>query len=51
MAFIAGFTVLRDASGNITDYINGSFPDCVTNECNYGLHNDFQVKNNRLFES
>ncbi|XP_045467034.1 bumetanide-sensitive sodium-(potassium)-chloride cotransporter isoform X2 [Harmonia axyridis] len=43
MAFVAGFTVLRDATGNVEDYINGSKPICVPGECKYGLHNSFQV--------
>uniref|UniRef100_A0A6P7F146 Bumetanide-sensitive sodium-(Potassium)-chloride cotransporter n=1 Tax=Diabrotica virgifera virgifera TaxID=50390 RepID=A0A6P7F146_DIAVI len=43
MAVIAGCTVLRDATGNITDYANGSWPLCHPGECKYGLHNNFQV--------
>ncbi|KAL1139743.1 hypothetical protein AAG570_006721 [Ranatra chinensis] len=44
MAIVAGATVVRDASGNVTDYINGTFTNCsgeVT--CEYGLQNSFQV--------
>lgn len=43
MAVVAGCTVLRDATGNATDYINGSWPTCEPNGCKYGLMNNFQV--------
>ncbi|KAF2897247.1 hypothetical protein ILUMI_08928, partial [Ignelater luminosus] len=44
MAFISGFTVMRDASGNVTDLANGTFTDCMLDfSCKYGLHNSFQV--------
>lgn len=43
MAFVAGFTVRRDATGNVEDYINGTIPICAPGECKYGLHNSFQV--------
>lgn len=43
MSIVAGCTVLRDASGNITNYVNGSWPTCSPGNCSYGLHNDFQV--------
>lgn len=43
MVIIAGFCVVRDASGNIEDYINGSMPECPPGTCAYGLHNSFQV--------
>ncbi|XP_019869994.2 bumetanide-sensitive sodium-(potassium)-chloride cotransporter [Aethina tumida] len=43
MVIIAGFCVVRDASGNIEDYINGSIPECPPGTCAYGLHNSFQV--------
>uniref|UniRef100_A0A2M4CSL5 Putative k+/cl-cotransporter kcc1 n=1 Tax=Anopheles darlingi TaxID=43151 RepID=A0A2M4CSL5_ANODA len=45
MAIIAGATVLRDASGNLTDVTNGTwdFSECLVQGCNYGLHNSFQV--------
>ncbi|ERL92941.1 hypothetical protein D910_10246 [Dendroctonus ponderosae] len=42
MAVFAGSTVLRDASGNITDYLNGNISSCIPN-CTYGLQNNFQV--------
>lgn len=48
MAFVCGFTVMRDATGNITDYINttttmeaGNY--CLSGDCHFGLHNSFQV--------
>ncbi|XP_058130526.1 bumetanide-sensitive sodium-(potassium)-chloride cotransporter [Anopheles ziemanni] len=45
MAVIAGATVLRDATGNVTDIVNGTwdFSDCLSQSCQYGLHNSFQV--------
>ncbi|XP_055540549.1 bumetanide-sensitive sodium-(potassium)-chloride cotransporter isoform X1 [Wyeomyia smithii] len=45
MAIMAGATVLRDATGNVTDTMNGSwaFTECAPEECQYGLHNSFQV--------
>lgn len=44
MVFIAGAVVVRDATGNATHAVNGSldFLNC-TGECEYGLHNSFQV--------
>ncbi|XP_065077578.1 bumetanide-sensitive sodium-(potassium)-chloride cotransporter isoform X2 [Ochlerotatus camptorhynchus] len=45
MAIMAGATVTRDATGNLTDIANGSwaFADCAPEQCEYGLHNSFQV--------
>ncbi|XP_050068324.1 bumetanide-sensitive sodium-(potassium)-chloride cotransporter [Anopheles maculipalpis] len=45
MAIIAGATVLRDATGNLTDVVNGTwdFSNCEVQSCSYGLHNSFQV--------
>lgn len=45
MAICAGATVARDATGNISDTINGSFAflNCTDQHCEYGLHNSFQV--------
>lgn len=43
MAVVAGCTVLRDATGNVADYTNGSWPICEPNTCDYGLLNNFQV--------
>uniref|UniRef100_A0A1A9WEC2 SLC12A transporter C-terminal domain-containing protein n=1 Tax=Glossina brevipalpis TaxID=37001 RepID=A0A1A9WEC2_9MUSC len=45
MVLMAGGAVARDATGNITDAINGSyeFLNCTSGECNYGLQNSFQV--------
>uniref|UniRef100_A0A0A9WLJ8 Bumetanide-sensitive sodium-(Potassium)-chloride cotransporter n=1 Tax=Lygus hesperus TaxID=30085 RepID=A0A0A9WLJ8_LYGHE len=45
MAFISGSSVLRDASGNVTEYLNGTgtFSNCTGRECLYGLQNSFQV--------
>lgn len=49
MAVIAGSVVARDASGNVTELITGTFLDCrnetgfPTRECHYGLLNSFQV--------
>ncbi|KAF5270292.1 hypothetical protein FQA39_LY08403 [Lamprigera yunnana] len=43
MALICGFTVVRDATGNVTDYLQDTFRNCNPGECKYGLHNSFQV--------
>ncbi|EDX10224.1 GD12726 [Drosophila simulans] len=45
MVLQCGATVARDATGNLTDVVNGSFAflDCQPGECNYGLQNSFQV--------
>lgn len=38
-------TVARDATGRIEDTLNGSlaFLDCPSDNCQYGLHNSFEV--------
>nr|CAI5860667.1 unnamed protein product [Callosobruchus analis] len=46
MAVVAGCTVVRDATGNVSDYVNvtsENWPVCEPGECKYGLHNNFQV--------
>ncbi|EDW41250.1 GM24663 [Drosophila sechellia] len=45
MVLQCGATVARDATGNLTDVVNGSFAflDCQPGECKYGLQNSFQV--------
>ncbi|XP_037939508.1 bumetanide-sensitive sodium-(potassium)-chloride cotransporter isoform X2 [Teleopsis dalmanni] len=45
MVLQCGGTVVRDATGNVTDMVNGSFAflDCLPGECEYGLQNSFQV--------
>ncbi|XP_073840775.1 bumetanide-sensitive sodium-(potassium)-chloride cotransporter-like isoform X1 [Musca autumnalis] len=45
MVVMAGGSVARDATGNVTDMVNGSFAflDCVPGACEYGLSNSFQV--------
>ncbi|XP_076039527.1 bumetanide-sensitive sodium-(potassium)-chloride cotransporter-like isoform X2 [Oratosquilla oratoria] len=40
---LTGCTVTRDASGNVTEIADLSFLNCTGRECNYGLHNSFQV--------
>ncbi|XP_047029435.1 bumetanide-sensitive sodium-(potassium)-chloride cotransporter-like [Helicoverpa zea] len=42
MATLSGVGGLRDASGNTTDIANGSISDCKPN-CNYGLHNSYEI--------
>ncbi|CAA9998676.1 unnamed protein product, partial [Nesidiocoris tenuis] len=44
MALLSGSAVLRDASGNVTEYLNGTgtFADCSNRTCMYGLQNSFQ---------
>lgn len=43
MAVFVGYTVLRDATGNVEDYIYGNFTNCAAEACKYGSHNSFQV--------
>ncbi|KAF9419898.1 hypothetical protein HW555_003731 [Spodoptera exigua] len=44
IAVIAGWTVLRDASGDVADIANWTMADCVnTSSCAYGLHNSNDV--------
>ncbi|GIX89108.1 solute carrier family 12 member 2 [Caerostris extrusa] len=38
-----GFTTVRDASGHIGDLVNGTFPNCTFEACDYGLQNNYQV--------
>ncbi|XP_053670098.1 bumetanide-sensitive sodium-(potassium)-chloride cotransporter-like [Anopheles nili] len=45
---LAGSTSFRDASGNLTDLVNGTFATCARSfpeekPCQYGLHNDFDI--------
>lgn len=40
----AGGAAMRDASGNVSDLVNGTLTDCVKNfTCEYGLHNSYSV--------
>lgn len=48
MAVIAGSIVVRDATGSIEDYENGTFTDCAGKNCRYGLHNGFSVSYQRI---
>lgn len=45
MAVMVGASVVRDASGDINDILNGTwnFLDCTNRTCEYGLMNSFQV--------
>nr|XP_017034240.1 solute carrier family 12 member 1 isoform X1 [Drosophila kikkawai]XP_017034241.1 solute carrier family 12 member 1 isoform X1 [Drosophila kikkawai] len=45
MVLQCGATVARDATGNLTDVVNGSFAflNCQPGECAFGLQNSFQV--------
>lgn len=45
MAFVTGATVARDATGHMDDIVNGSleFLNCMPGQCQYGLHNSFEV--------
>ncbi|XP_035208918.1 solute carrier family 12 member 2-like isoform X2 [Stegodyphus dumicola] len=38
-----GFTTVRDATGDIQDYINETLQNCTLTPCEYGLQNDYQV--------
>jgi len=42
--FFAGASAFRDASGNITDIVNGTFVNCSgALHCEYGLANSYTV--------
>ena len=43
-AFICGATVLRQATGNVEDLFNGTMTNCTDINCDWGLHNSFQVE-------
>lgn len=45
MVLIAGAVVVRNATGNVDDAVNGSlaYLDCANRTCEYGLQNSFQV--------
>lgn len=44
IAVIAGWTVLRDASGDVMDLMNGTLSECVVNNtCSYGLQHSNDV--------
>lgn len=45
MAIAVGAAVARDATGRVSDTINGSlaFLECFPEPCQYGLHNSFEV--------
>ncbi|KAL5275699.1 SLC12A1 family protein [Megaselia abdita] len=43
MVLMAGATVARDATGNVTQLVDWSFLDCNSTLCEYGLQNSFQV--------
>jgi hypothetical protein len=57
-AIMIGGCVLRDASGNVTEYLMGlnesaSNPymfvsNCTGRECNYGIETDSQVRDTKL---
>ncbi|XP_068910753.1 bumetanide-sensitive sodium-(potassium)-chloride cotransporter isoform X2 [Tenebrio molitor] len=40
--FFAGFSAIRDASGNVTELLNGTISDCVP-DCKYGIFNNYQM--------
>ncbi|KAK9507128.1 hypothetical protein O3M35_008934 [Rhynocoris fuscipes] len=43
MAVVTGAMVVRDATGNVADYLNNTFTNCNDTVCPYGLQNSFQV--------
>ncbi|XP_063232957.1 bumetanide-sensitive sodium-(potassium)-chloride cotransporter isoform X2 [Bacillus rossius redtenbacheri] len=43
MAVMAGMTVHRDASGNVTELMDGSYTNCTYRKCEWGLMNSNQV--------
>lgn len=42
-AVICGATVLRQATGSVEDYYNGTYTNCSAGDCEWGLQNSFQV--------
>ncbi|XP_076332083.1 solute carrier family 12 member 2-like [Tachypleus tridentatus] len=38
-----GFTLVRDATGNVEDVLNGNFTNCAGRTCAYGMSNYIQV--------
>ena len=45
-AVICGAAVVRQASGNFKDIINGTYTNCTGNiQCEWGLQNSFLVHN------
>ncbi|GFQ90541.1 solute carrier family 12 member 1, partial [Trichonephila clavata] len=38
-----GFTMLRDASGDLAGFVNGTFPNCTFEPCDFGMQNNYQV--------
>lgn len=43
MAVQSGWTMHRDASGNVSELATDMFFNCENRSCSYGLHNSFQV--------
>ena len=43
VAIICAGTTKREATGNVADLQNGTYLDCVHNNCTYGSYNDYQV--------
>lgn len=43
MGIFTGSMVVRDATGDVADFINGTFTNCSFGKCSYGLQNSFQV--------
>lgn len=50
----AGGAAVRDASGDVVDYLNGTAYDCLKTDdgCAFGLHNSYTVSfnNNTTFQ-
>uniref|UniRef100_A0A1B6CXS0 SLC12A transporter C-terminal domain-containing protein n=1 Tax=Clastoptera arizonana TaxID=38151 RepID=A0A1B6CXS0_9HEMI len=43
MAVLVGWVVVRDATGSLDDYRQGTYRDCQGKDCKFGLHNAFQI--------
>ncbi|XP_046634296.1 bumetanide-sensitive sodium-(potassium)-chloride cotransporter-like [Daphnia pulicaria] len=43
VAIICGATMKRAATGSIDDLRNGTYLDCVSNNCTYGIYYDYQA--------
>ncbi|XP_046634344.1 bumetanide-sensitive sodium-(potassium)-chloride cotransporter-like isoform X2 [Daphnia pulicaria] len=43
VAIVCAATTVRQATGSIADFRNGTYLDCVSKNCTYGSYNDYQL--------
>lgn len=48
--FVAGASALRDASGDITEFYNGTYTNCTGRECDFGMSNSYTVSSQIVTE-